>query len=322
MGTTTIMLMTGFHVGDNAGSGPGDAPGFDRDPTSWERRVDEFIAAANTASADVAINLGDLVDGNATNASRLTLMQSSTTKFDDGGTGLDMTLLDSLGNHVYGGSSNTSWNGADSKPTLQDFYDELAGSSSRPTFANTYGPSSQPRSYTWDSPTGIRFINFNFPFGSSPIDSAGTTEDYLGWLNDRLDECDAQGKPCIVFSHCHSWQNPDALDPANKSTFAPSDAHWATLSAMYDGTKNLQAVFGGHLHRGGQSMSRNGIFYIDTLGSVSIREGDELIGNAYLKVELIPKVVTTTFGDKANVRITGFGYSTSDSRDWDHYLVG
>ena len=319
---STILTFADWHGGDNAkGTGPGDRRGWYRSVSgSFFRRLAEIITTEVAVEPDITLNLGDNVDGDCTDADKLSYL---TTNFLDVlDAGLTGEILHTLGNHIYKllSHANVSWTGVGDRPDITDYFDALDASTSQGARGNLFGPDSDAYSYTYTDAQGLLYICTCCPWGDHF--EQDETYDYLAELNTRLQAASAAGTPCVIFSHCPMWQNDDCSNPTGGG-MRISDTSWASLQTIYDNADTLQMVIGAHLHRGGQYMLRNGVWFLDFQGSLSMPESQiETAGsNAYALIKIKPQAVWTPYGSKARIEVTGYGYNLSSLKSYDKFLI-
>ena len=320
MAESKILVFSDWHGGDNAyGAGPGDRLGWIRSCSgSFARRLTEIIATENAETPDITLNLGDTVDAGCSDANKLSHLTTNFLTVLDAG--LAGKILHTLGNHIYRltDSVNVSWTGVGDKPAITDYFDALDASSSQGARANLFGPDSDAYSYTYTDANGLLYICVCCPWGDHF--EQDITYDYLDWLNTQLQAASTAGTPCVIFSHCPMWQNDNS--PYSNS-MRISDTSWSSLQTIYDNADTLQLAMGGHSHRAHQYMLRNGVWFLDFQGSLSMPNSRiETAGsNAYGLVKIKPQEVWTPYGMKARIEVTGYGYNLSSVKDYDKFII-
>jgi len=311
---TKAMIFTGLHCSDNVSAWLiGDRRGFVRDTASYARRRTEIIADANAESCDLAVNLGDDTDGGATKANKLTLFQATLADFD---ANLNCEIIHAIGNHTVQVSGD-GWDGVGGNPTMSQYFDALDASTSEGAKANFYGPDNEAYCYEYTDTNGMVWICLFFSY-SDVFDNDGPGYDYMDWLDTRLQVHSAAGTPCVVVAHAHLWQNANNSNP---NGLRVEDADWASLQPIFDAAETLQIVFGGHQHAGGAWMKRNGVWFLDVEGSVSMPPDQTATGNAYMIVTINPQQIWTPYGMKAQVKVEPYGFCRVDKPNYDKFAA-
>ena len=304
----TICSDIHYHTQAQAAKAAGDHPGWGRDYQSADRRVAEIVAAANSASSDLLVDCGDKVDGGCADVSKLSKLTGYLDYLD---TYLVCDFETVLGNHIWT-TGTPSWSGA---PSMSDYFDALDAATCVGTRTNYYGPDSEAWAFEYTDDNGMVWIFLTFT--ESNFFENDDPYDYLTWLNTRLQAHVSTDTPCCIVSHAKLWQN--ANNPFPGSGMGVSDAGWANLQTIYDNATTLQLVAGGHAHAGGAMMKRNGVWFIDPCGSISMPLSQTATGNSYLVVEINPQQVATQYGNKAQIKITQHGYGSYGKPNYDKF---
>ena len=307
MADTVATIYTGLHASNNTSSWTiGDRRGWMRDTASYERRRNEIVAATNSASSDLLVNLGDTIDADCDDAQRTVILQALYDYYD---ANLSCDVISAIGNHIYRyDGTGYSWDGLDGAPSMTDYFTILNNSTSEPEAnkANFDGPDGDPYCYEYTDNNGMVWIHMCVPYNVDGEIYGPDPEDFVAWLTARLAAHAATDTPCCVFSHTQLWLNANANRP---TTLAPSEGDWAILSTIFDAAPTLQCVFGGHYHEARRWMKRNGIWYIDVGCSVSMPATGTAVDNNYIVCTIKPQEIWTPYGRKAQIQIVPGGIS-------------
>lgn len=297
--TAKISAVTGIHCGDGAEY---NFQGW-RQPLSWQRRLEEWVAATNTFGADVAIDCGDEVDGLTTDSLKLDFLNGETSYLSvatDAVTGFQMPRLNVASNHIFGAVAdinniNPVWDGVDGAPTVQDYFDNINSQTSGQsvTKQNFFTVDTNPYGYTADI-SGVRYVVVYMPTGGT------MTAEVLNWIDARLAETSL---PIVLGSHAHMWDDPNhTLGSIWKV------GNFQDVYDLLDQYSLVQLVLGGHRHDHAWHFKRNGIHYLSFGGSVGIPYEDWVGStNSYAMITMEAFAIDTPYGLKASLTVVGTG---------------
>lgn len=303
--TAKISALSGPHCGDAVEYA---FQGW-RQPLSWERRMDEWVADTNTFGADIAINFGDTVESNTTDSLKLGFLNDVDTSYlatvTNAVTGFQCPRLDVLGNHI-GGTPDEAyaplWDGTGDKPSMTDYFDNIGDQTSGQSvtkenfFVPTDGIAGKPYGYTADV-GGVRYIIAYMPRGGT------VSANVLTWIETWIADSTI---PVVVCSHAHLWED---TNHTLTNEWRANDASLVSLYAIYDAYPLVQLVLGGHKHEHARHWKKNGIHYLSVGGSVGIPyEGWVGNNNNYAMITMNALSVPTPFGMKADLTVVGTGY--------------
>ncbi len=282
----TFAVITDVQTGDNADDPSwsiGGSPEEYRRYSTGTQRMQEFVDEFNgDGTIQACVNLGDWVDTTSEDGTRIALLDALVTQ----SLGLPTAVIGTEGNHET------------AKLAGADFISSV--DANHVTRANTHTDLGGYISYTYDV-GGIRFV----------VLSSGSNRTEAGKLTWFETQLNASTLPVIVLTHYPLW-----LATEWQWTYASNYADYQTL---IEAAGNVQAVICGHYHPDDIDVVINNVPYIKLPGSVLAPDAAD---NAYLKIEIIPYVVFTPDGMKANIKITGYGTKgISKTKDYTHYFI-
>ena len=322
MPSIKIGLITDTHVmvgRDTPNQIYNDRPGW-RIAGYGETSIPLAITDWNASSVDLAVNLGDIVNGDTDEAAggardlsfdKYISIMSSISGYE---------LFYCMGHHDLGGSQIAA-------SDYDLFFDDTNGLGTIiPTVdppTNAWWPTAVtddlPCAYTVDWTSGAttwKLIFLCTIFNSVGIDAAGEsggTPDamtQLEWLQAQLDTAEAAGNPVIVFTHQQIYP---------QVTNVTADGGADAVSAL-EGQTIKPIVICGHTHVTNSVNESNGILYFNLRGDLWGENHDDTDRFSNAIAEISYPAYTDTNGARQAVKITGSGYQSS--YDYANVLMG
>ena len=260
-----------------------------------------IVAAAETAEAqgvDFLIVRGDAIDSNTTNG----VKRLSEIFYESGGwaaSNFSSDIYDEIGNQ-----ENTEF---------ASNWSSYANNVSRGPTVNTWADGGINKAYSFDN----NLIHYIVLYTGVINDTGNTCSLQSGggqsnWLDSDLA---ASSLPKIIFSHLHISEQKTAgaaFDYINH-------IRAANVRAVIEADGDVQAVIQGHYHTADISPTWiSDVLYIHERGSVLADNEEDIDTNAYSLYEVVPNAVMGVSRERCNMKITGYGESTS--KDFEKYL--
>jgi hypothetical protein len=299
-------IITDTHV-DTTKPTPGSVPTIDRPgfrlPGWQENSLPQWISDCNSNSVDVAVNIGDIINGGAAGAGGArSLNYQLYVDYIDGtetGTALTAEILHAYGHWDLGGDS--SYDAAD----YAQIFDNADGIGSiLPsvlTVENQWWPAvaadDTAMSYTVDT-GGFRLVFLTGILAAVDMTTSGETgagpdtKTQQEWLDDVALNT---ALPVIVFTHI----------PLRTDNGTPLGGAAAAITSL-EALSIKPIVFQGHVHINNDVITEDGVRYFGCRGNLWGRTDDDITRSAHSIVE-----ITTTSNAMNLVTLEGSGYQAS-----------